>query len=73
MEVNSIGTRLKELRKAKGKTIAEVAKAVGISESALSMYECDQRVPRDNIKVALSNYYNKPIGKIFFANVAHGS
>lgn len=73
MEGNSIGARLKELRKAKGKTIAEVAKAVEISESALSMYECDQRVPRDNIKVALADYYNKPIGKIFFVKNAHSS
>ena len=73
MEANSIGERLKELRAAKGKTISEVAKAVGISESALSMYECNQRVPRDNIKVALADYYNKPIGKIFYAKNVHSS
>ena len=67
----TIGQRLKALRIKKKKTISEVAAAVNISPSALSMYECDQRVPRDNIKIALADYYKKPIGKIFFVQNTH--
>lgn len=67
----TIGDNLRELRKAKGKTIAAVASDIGISPAALSSYENNNRVPRDNIKVALSDYYKKPIQKIFFAKEIH--
>lgn len=63
----TIGDNLKELRKAKNKTIAAVAKDLGITPSALSNYENNLRVPRDTIKIALADYYKKPIQKIFFA------
>jgi LmbE family N-acetylglucosaminyl deacetylase len=36
----------------------EVAKAVGISVFALEMYESAQRIPRDEIKTALAQYYD---------------
>lgn len=64
---NTIGDTLRELRMAKGKTLAQVAKEIGITPSALGNYESNIRVPRDTIKIALSNYYKKPIQKIFFA------
>lgn len=48
------------------KTQEEVAKAVGIATSTLAMYETERRVPRDNIKIKLSEYYNEPVQKIFF-------
>lgn len=44
----------------------EVAKAVGVSVSAISMYENAERVPRDDVKVKLANYYNKTVQEIFF-------
>lgn len=49
------------------KTQAEVAKSIGISKSSLAMYETGQRVPRDEIKLALANYYGAPIQDIFFS------
>ena len=66
LEMNSkeIGTKLIELRG--NRTQEEVANAVGISASALSMYENGERIPRDNIKIRLADYYKKPIHKIFF-------
>lgn len=67
----TIGETLKELRQAKGKTLEEVAKDIGITPSALSNYESNTRVPRDTIKIALSDYYKKPIQKIFFVRDAH--
>lgn len=64
---STIGDTLRELRTAKGKTVAQVARDLGITASALSNYENNIRVPRDTIKIAISEYYKKPIQKIFFA------
>ncbi|MGP1544612.1 MAG: helix-turn-helix domain-containing protein [Candidatus Fimenecus sp.] len=60
------------LRKLRGNTPRNiVAKAVGISISALGMYEQGRRVPRDEIKVKLSNFYKVPVWKIFFTHNTH--
>lgn len=64
MDSKAIGEMLVKLRG--GKTQEEVAKAVKISVSTLSMYERGERIPRDNIKIRLSAYYKKPIHKIFY-------
>ena len=48
------------------RSMTAVAAAVGVSASALSMYECGKRVPRDEVKIALSNYYNVSVGELFF-------
>lgn len=60
------GDKLRELRGEK--TQSEVAKAVEISDSALSAYEQNDRVPRDEVKVRLARYYGKTVQEIFFAN-----
>ena len=65
MNAYKIGRRLKKLRGKK--TREEVAEANGISLSALSMYECGLRIPRDEIKIKLARYYDKTIEEIFFA------
>lgn len=65
MDNKRIGETLVELRKKKGQTVAEVAKALNISPSALSMYENGERIPRDDIKIRISGYYKKSVGKIF--------
>lgn len=64
MQSKVIGKRLLELRGEKSQ--AEVAQAVGISDSALSMYECGERIPRDSVKVKLAQYYKTTVQKIFF-------
>lgn len=56
--------KLKALRG--DKSITMVAAAVGVSASALSMYEGGKRVPRDEVKIALSNYYGVSVGELFF-------
>lgn len=60
----SIGTKLKALRG--NKTQKEVANDLGITKSALAMYERDERVPRDEIKVKIAEYYNETIGSLFY-------
>jgi len=67
----TIGDTLKALRHAKKKTVVEAAADIGITPSALSNYENNLRVPRDNIKIAISDYYKRPIQKIFFAQKIH--
>lgn len=44
----------------------EVAAALRISYAALQMYENNRRVPKDEIKTRIANYYHKPVGEIFF-------
>lgn len=48
------------------KSRGEVAKAVGISESAVSMYETGARIPRDEIKVKLADYFGVSVQALFF-------
>lgn len=69
MDNVQIGKKLVELRG--NKTQEEVASAINISVSALSMYETGARIPRDNIKIRLANYYSTPIADIFYACETH--
>ena len=56
-----------KLRKLRGKrTQQEVAEEVGISQSALHMYETGSRVPRDNVKIDLANFYKTSIEELFY-------
>ncbi len=64
MNPKAIGRRLVELRGIK--TGDEVSKALGISRSALCMYETGERIPRDPIKIKIANYYNKTVQELFF-------
>ena len=64
----------KRLVSARGdRTQTEVAKVVGISESALAMYESGKRVPRDEVKEALAGYYGMTVGFLFFGEKVHVS
>ncbi|WP_060803401.1 helix-turn-helix domain-containing protein [Negativicoccus succinicivorans] len=65
----SVGEKLVNLRAEK--TQREVAEAVGISISALAMYESGQRIPRDEVKVRLARYFGASIEEIFFARNVH--
>lgn len=61
----SIGMKLRALRGLKSQQ--KVADDLGITKSALSMYERNQRVPRDEIKVRIAEYYNISVSEIFYA------
>lgn len=65
MDAKEIGKKLAELRGEKSQR--EVAAQLGISTSALSMYENGERIPRDSIKIRISAYYGKPVHVIFFS------
>lgn len=67
----TIGEKLVMLRE--GRSQREVAEAVNISQSALGMYERNERVPRDEIKIRLSNYYGVSVQELFFSLDDHDS
>ena len=48
------------------KTIKKVADDLKISYSALAMYEHEERIPRDFIKVKIADYYHTTVQAIFF-------
>ena len=58
------GKRLAEMR-GKLKQYG-VAKDLGISVSALSMYETGKRNPKDETKRAFADYYGTTVEKLFF-------
>lgn len=64
LDAIKIGKRLTQLRGTK--TQEEVSNAIGISTSALSMYENGERIPRDEIKIKLAKYYKKSVQSLFF-------
>ncbi len=63
------GKRLMELRGPRSRS--EVAKSIGIATSTLAMYETERRIPRDSVKIALADYYNTTVQKIFFDEECH--
>ncbi|HHT7154703.1 helix-turn-helix transcriptional regulator (plasmid) [Bacillus thuringiensis] len=64
MNYERVAKNLINLRNEKSRE--EVARAVGISVSTLQMYENGQRIPRDNIKIKLANFYGVTVQTIFF-------
>ncbi len=64
MKRKDIGDRLTKLR-ANVPRIT-VAAALGISESALAMYESGERLPRDEVKIKIAEYYQVSVGELFF-------
>lgn len=64
MNTQAIGETLRKLRG--NRTQAEVAKALEISISALSMYENGERIPRDEVKKRIAEYYGRTVQYIFF-------
>lgn len=61
---NNIGDTLKNLRG--NKTQVEIANALGITKSSWSMYERNERIPRDEIKIKIANYFDKSVQELFF-------
>ena len=69
LSAKEIGKYLYELR---GDIPREdVAREIGVSVSAISMYENGERIPRDAIKVKIAKYYKKTVQEIFFETKCH--
>lgn len=65
MDKQKIANNLKSLR---GNTSqAEVARAVGITPAAMANYEQGIRIPRDEVKKRIAEYYGVTVESIFFS------
>ncbi len=62
----SVGMKLRALRGKK--TQQKVAQDLGISKSAWAMYEKNERVPRDEVKIRIAKYFNESVGSIFYSD-----
>lgn len=62
--MEKVAKRLQKLRGNRSR--GEVAKAIGVSVSAIAMYENGERIPRDRIKIKFAKYYQKSVQEIFF-------
>ena len=61
-----VGARLAALRKKKGITKADMARACGVSRQAYWMYEQGERTPADSVKKAIADTYGVTVDSIFF-------
>lgn len=66
MDSKLIGQKLRNLRG--NKPAESVAKDLKIGTSTIYMWENGERIPRDEMKIKLANYYGVSIENIFFAN-----
>lgn len=66
-----VGDKLTSLRGDRDRH--EVAEALGISLSALQMYENGNRIPRDPVKVKIAKFYEVPVQELFFDHYDHES
>lgn len=57
----------KKMKRLRGeRTQKEVADAVGITPMAMSYYESGERMPTDNVKAKLAQYFGVSVGYLFF-------
>ncbi len=60
------GNKIKTARQEKGQSQYEMAEEIGITKSALAMYERDERIPRDEVKIKIAQYAGTTVGALFF-------
>ena len=65
----SCGAILKKLRGEK--TQEYIANKLGITKSAWAMYERNERVPRDEVKIKIADYFGRSVQEIFFGHNEH--
>lgn len=61
----SFGEKLRELRGDKSQEV--MAQEVGVTKSAWAMYERNERVPRDEVKVRIANHFHRTVQEIFLS------
>lgn len=55
---NTLGNRIKDLRKENRLSQIDLAQKLNISNTTLSQYETGQRVPSDDIKIKIAGYFD---------------
>lgn len=46
----------------------ELAKAIGVTKSSWAMYERGERVPRDEVKIRIANFFGMSVQDIFYCS-----
>lgn len=63
-----VGTTMRTLRG--NRTLQEMAEKIGVSVSALTMYELGERTPRDDVKIQIAKCYGVSVGDLFFPSTS---
>lgn len=71
MTDNYIKDNLKFLRKRKGLSQTDVAKAINVGITTYNAWETGQNIPRDEMKVKIAEFYGLSVGYIFFKPITH--
>jgi transcriptional regulator with XRE-family HTH domain len=64
MDGKAIGDKMRRLRGSRSQK--EVADALGVTAMAISLYETGQRIPSDDMKIKIAEYYNRSVAFIFY-------
>lgn len=62
---NVLGSRIADLRKSNKLSQLKFAKMLNISNTTLSQYESGKRVPSDDIKLQIADYFNVSLDYLF--------
>jgi transcriptional regulator with XRE-family HTH domain len=71
MDAKQVGERIKSLRQERKMSQQEFADAIDVASSTVSMYENGERIPRDQIKLAIANLFGVTVDYLFFGNGTH--
>ena len=66
-DMTKAGQKIRNLREELGYSPEKVAKAIGVSISSYLKYESGNRIPRDEVKEKIANFFGQSAGIIFFS------
>ena len=69
IQKETTGTILRKLRG--DRTQEEIAAAIGTTKSSWAMYERDERVPRDEVKIRIAKFFGKSVEELFYTQIEH--
>ena len=71
MDATVIGNTLRKLRESQNLTMERLSVILGITTSAICNYETGARIPRDEVKIRIAEYFGVPVESIFFQKKQH--
>jgi len=71
LEGNYIADNLREMRRRKGVSQVEIARALGVPATTYNAWETGQNIPRDQMKQKIAEYYGRTVQFLFYSRIAH--
>lgn len=65
------GNSIKTLREKRNLSQLQLSEAIGVSPSSITMYEREERIPRDSVKIKIANFFDVTVESIFFTEEQH--